>query len=147
MLNHSNEKLGVLSTYLSKTDVLIRILERETEFFRDNQTAKATALFETKEQYINELENAKAILASDSQFLRSLPSEVKVKITEANEKLMKAAEINHKEVIAAREVNKLVLEAIYYGVAQNKGIAKGYGKSGSFDAEVNASPVAISQNV
>ncbi len=147
MLNNQNEKLGVLSTYLSKTDVLIRILEKETEFFRENQSGKAVALFETKTQYINELENAKAILASDSQFLKSLPSEVKVKITEASDKLMKVAEANHKEVNAAKEVNKLVLEAIYHGAQQNKGAMRGYGKSGYMETEMNSSPVAISQNV
>lgn len=141
-----NDKIVMLNNYINKSEVLVRILERETQFFKENQASKVVALNETKEKYIDEIEGIKTLLIADGVFLKSLPAETKSKIMEVSNALKKAAEENYREVVIAKEVNKLVLEAIYQAAAEHHSEAKGYSNSGTMYAEYKQSrPVAVSE--
>ncbi|MDX1949810.1 MAG: hypothetical protein SFT90_04850 [Rickettsiales bacterium] len=142
-----NDKINILNSYINKSEILTRILDKETEFYRANQIEKAAELYETKEKYTIELEQLKNEILSDVNFLKTLPSDSKEKIINVSAALKKASEINYNEVLIAREVNKIVLESVYQSTLEYQSNVRGYGNNGTINA-VNSlsSPIAISEN-
>ncbi len=140
------DKINHLNTYINKCEILTRILEKETDFYKNNQIEKAAELFETKDKYTNELEDIKNIILSDLDFLKNLPQDTKEKIRITSEKLKLASEINYNEILIAREVNKIVLESVYQSTIEHQSNVKGYGNNGTLNAVKSiGSPIAVSE--
>jgi hypothetical protein len=141
----SNEKL--LNDFLNKSEGLQRILEKETEYFRDMKMKQAEVLIETKLNLIDELEVIKNTLTSNPAILKSIPESEKNKIKKANKSLMDAAEDNYNETLKAKEVNKLILEAISEAVNDSKRIDGAYGDKGNaYKSDGLSSAVAVVHN-
>ena len=57
---------------------------------------------------------------------------------------MKAAEQNYDETVKAREINKLILEAISEAISQHSAIPDIYGSKGAhYRANADVSPIAL----
>jgi rRNA maturation endonuclease Nob1 len=143
----SNTTEDLIQSFIVKSEGLQRILEKETEYFRDLKIKQAEVLIENKLSLIDEIENIKINLLLDQLALKSLPESEKLKIKEANDRLMKAAEENYNETLKAKEVNKLILEAISSAVMQSRVVEGAYGDKGSAYSNNNESmPIAVVHN-
>lgn len=146
---NTEEKVQALKDYLVKSDGLIRILEKETEYYKENKVTRAEKLVESKQSIVSKLEEYKAKLISDVSFLKRLPADVKERIKKTTSDLGKAAEDNYREAVRAKEVNKVVLESVAKALMEAKKDSKGYsneGDNGRADKSAS-SPVAINESV
>jgi hypothetical protein len=140
-------KSKLLEDFITKSTGLTRILEKETEYFKDIKIKQAEMLLESKLNLIDELEEIKANLTLNPQYLQNLPEAEKKKIVAANANLIKAAEDNYNETLKAKEVNKLILEAISEAVANSRVIDGAYGDKGSaYRSGYENSPITLIQN-
>ncbi len=147
--NTSSEKSSnnLINEFLNKSEGLQRILEKETEYFRDMKMKQAELLIKTKLDLVEEIETIKTSLTADPLFLKTLPDSEKKKIRTANDSLMNAAEENYHETLKAKEVNQLILEAISEAVAQHGKVDGAYGDTGShYKNDNNTAPIAIIHN-
>lgn len=140
-------KSQLLEDFISKSVGLTRILEKETEYYKEIKMKQAEMLLESKLNLIDELEEIKAGLTENSEYLKNLPEAEKKKIIAANGNLIKAAEDNYNETLKAKEVNKLILEAISEAVSNSKGVEGAYGDGGSvYRSQYENTPITIIQN-
>lgn len=147
--NTDNDSNGadLINEFLNKSEGLLRILEKETEYFRDMKMKQAEMLIETKLNLIQEIEELKASLIINTNALKMLPENEKKRIRLSNEILMNAAQDNYNETLKAKEVNKLILEAISEAVSTSKRIDGAYGEKGNANkSDSSASPIAIIHN-
>ena len=143
----ANSSDRLVSDFILKSEGLQRILEKETEYFREMKMKQAEMLIETKLALIEELEVIKSGLISNPSVLEALADNEKNKVRAANANLMKAAEANYHETVKAKEVNKIIMEAIAEAVCHSKQIDGAYGEKGAaYKTSEAASPIAISEN-
>ena len=137
----------LVNEFLNKSEGLQRILEKETEYFREMKSKQAGMLIETKLNLIEEIETIKSALVANPTALKSLGESEKNKIRTSGVGLMTAAEDNYNETLKAKEVNKLILEAISEAVLQNTRVDGAYGEKGNvYKNDISNKPVAINQN-
>ncbi len=141
-----NSSTNLVNNFLTKSEGLQRILEKETEYFRNMKIKQAEMLVQSKIELIEHIESIKASFAANPQIVKGLAEIEKKQLRQANNNLMKAAEDNYKETMRAREINKLVLEAIAYAVTQANGIEGAYGENGNTYKQESAKPISVSQN-
>ena len=140
-------KSKLLEDFISKSVGLTRILEKETEYYKEIKMKQAEMLLESKLNLIDELEEIKSGLTENSEYLKNLPESEKKKVIAANGNLIKAAEDNYNETLKAKEVNKLILEAISEAVSNSRSIEGAYGDSGSsYRSQYENTPITIIQN-
>lgn len=137
----------LVNNFVVKSEGLTRILEKETEYFRENKVKQAEMLIETKNSLINELEEIKSILLTNPSVLETLPASEKSRLKAANMVLLKASEENFAETSKAQEVNKLILEAVSYAVNQSKMVEGAYGDKGTAYKNNESNPITVSTNV
>jgi hypothetical protein len=146
-LNVTNEPAKfLLEEFYVKAERLQRILEKETEYFRRMKMKRAENLFGAKENLIDDLKGLKEQISLIKDHLKSLPEEEKDKIRELEASLTSAAEQNLKEAFKAREVNKLIVEAIADAVSRQQSEMR-YGEGGNFETySYGNSPLTINQS-
>jgi len=137
----------LVNSFINKSEGLQRILEKETEYFRQMKIKQAEMLIETKLSLIDEIEAIKSTLVRNPNLLKNISENDKKKIRVSNDSLMQAAQSNYDETLKAKEVNKLILEAISEAVSQNNSVEGAYGKKGSaYSSSSDVSPIAIIQS-
>ncbi len=138
---------SLVNNFISKSEGLTRILEKETEYLKDKKAKQAEMLAETKGALIEELEAIKASLTKSPEVLKDLPSSEKERLKAANLTLIKVAEENYRETSKAQEVNRLILEAISYAVNQSKVVEGAYGDKGTtYKNDTASNPVSLITN-
>ncbi len=141
------ETSELVRNFIMKSEGLQRILEKETEYFRQMKTKQAEMLIEAKLELISEIEEIKAGLIGNPDVIVALPASEKQRLKAANASLMAAAEDNYSETLKAKEVNKLILEAIADAVNHSKRVDGAYGDKGTaYKVNDEATPIAIIQN-
>ncbi len=137
---------SLVNNFVIKSEGLTRILEKETEYFRDRKAPQAELLMETKHNLIDELERIKFNLTQHAETLKNLPDSEKLRLREANLNLMKAADATYQETSRAQEVNRLILEAISYAVNQSKVVEGAYGDKGDLNKNTESKPITVIAN-
>lgn len=155
--NEHADKIQALKDFLVNGNGLIRILEKETEYYKNMKMSQAEKLIEAKQSMVSKLEDYKRKLTSDISFLKRLPADVKTRIKETNIALGKAADANYREAVKAKEVNKIILESVSKAIEKSQGESLAYSSNdtpqngsisnGSNNLGSKAAPVAIDQSV
>lgn len=137
----------LVSNFITKSEGLTRILEKETEYFKDRKVKQAEQLLETKQTLIDELESIKSSLLASPESLVNIAASEKARIKTASLNLQKAADANFNEAGKTQEVNRIILEAIAYAVNQSKAVEGAYSETGNAYNNNNANPVSVVTNV
>lgn len=142
-----NSAASLINRFVSKSEGLQRILEKETEYFKDMKIKQAEILMDSKTSLIEELSELKSSLIKDQSLLKNIPEAEKRKLRAANNNLMKAAEDNYNETLKAKEVNRIILEAISDALSQTKKVEGAYGEDGGSFDDYGSSPITVLKNV
>jgi lipid II:glycine glycyltransferase (peptidoglycan interpeptide bridge formation enzyme) len=150
MVQTQNPELNnFLADFHSKAEKLSRILNKESEFFREMKIRRADHLLEAKTNLIEDLKELKDKIGEFKASLKSLPESEKEKIRLMEKGLTEVAEANYREALKAREVNLLIMEAISSAVNKNNQQNSAYGDNGGF-AEISrseANPITFVETV
>jgi len=139
------EQIQALKDYLVNSDGLIRILEKETEYFQEMKMNQAEKLVESKQSIIDKIEGYKSTLVQDKSFLKKLPADIKTKLKETTTALDAAAKSNFREAMKAKEVNKVILDSVSKALMQNKKDKNVYSNDGETANVSGNSAVAINE--
>lgn len=146
--NEQTERIQALKDYLVNGNGLVRILEKETEYYKDMKMGQASKLVESKQSIVSKLEEYKTKLTSDISFLKRLPADVKEKIKQTTTELGKAADENYREAVKAKEVNKVILESVSKALMKAKNNTNAYSEKGEgATGKSSDSPIAINESV
>ncbi len=143
------ERIQALKDYLVNGNGLIRILEKETEYYKEMKMKQAEKLVEAKVSIVAKLEEYKEKLISDASFIKRLPADVKERIKQTTVALGTAVDENYREAVKAKEVNRVVLESVSKALMQNKNQHTGYSNEGVRESNPKTpnSAVAINETV
>ena len=139
------DQVQALKDYLVNSDGLIRILEKETEYYKSMKMNQAEKLVESKQSIVDKIEGYKEKLTSEVSFLKRLPSDIKTKLKDTTAALGKAADANYREAVKAKEVNKVILESVSKALMKHQSEQEAYSNEGESAYVKNGTPVAINE--
>jgi predicted GNAT family acetyltransferase len=139
---------SLIVNFLESSELLIRVLNKETKYFRDNKIDKTEKLLEHKSRLVDELEEYKEKVMQKRFMLEDLSESLREKVKETFARLKAASEENYNEALKLKEINKIVMDAVTYAVKGNNTESLGYSKYGKLDEKnSNFDPIALRQDV
>jgi hypothetical protein len=139
------------SEMIAVTRQLSNLLSREIAMLNDMQIAKIHELYEEKMELASILEGYRDVLKNNPEILDSIPKRTLDEMRSEATKFEQLIEEDNKQITRAKEVHKLVMEAVKKTLEKNMVMSSGYNKRGVVDLGYPGTyltpPVSVNENI
>lgn len=139
------------SGMIAATRKLSTVLSQEIALLKDMKIARIHELYEDKMELSAILEGYKSALQKNPALLESIPQKMLDEMRKEAASFERLIEEDHKQITRAKEVHKLVMDAIKKTLEKNVVKSSGYNKKGIIDpGNSNAyvsRPISINERI
>lgn len=136
---------------IAVTRQLSSLLTKEIALLNDMKIVKIHELYDEKMALAEVLEGYRDIIKNNPDILKSIPQRTLDEMRTEATKFEKLIEEDNKQITRAKEVHKLVMEAVKKTLEKNLVMRSGYNKKGVVDIGYPGSyatpPVSVNENI